>query len=382
MAWRENCPMNEKLKFIAAWQTEEHSISELCRQFNISRKTGYKILARYEKESVDGLKPRSRAPHSSPTKIDKQTSKLLFTTKERFPKWGARKIKRWLEQEHPNEAWPAASTIWDMFKRNGLVNPRKTRAKAPPYTQPFLSCSEPNRVWSADFKGQFKLGTGRFCYPLTISDNYSRFLLSCKALYHPRGDIVMKNFEALFKEYGLPKAIRTDNGPPFASPGLGGLSRLSIWWLKLGIKPERIKPGCPEQNGRHERFHRTLKEATITPPYQNLQAQQRAFNRFMEEYNFERPHEGINGKRPGNIYRTSDKQYPTNLPNVEYAKSYEVRYVRSNGQIKWKGDLIYVSETLHGEPVGLKEIDNGIWGVYFARLKLGNINLKLGRVIL
>lgn len=382
MAWRENCPMNEKLKFIAAWQTEEHSISELCRQFNISRKTGYKILARYEKESVDGLKPRSRAPHSSPTKIDKQTSKLLFTTKERFPKWGARKIKRWLEQEHPNETWPAASTIWDMFKRNGLVNPRKTRAKAPPYTQPFLSCSEPNRVWSADFKGQFKLGTGRFCYPLTISDNYSRFLLSCKALYHPRGDIVMKNFEALFKEYGLPKAIRTDNGPPFASPGLGGLSRLSIWWLKLGIKPERIKPGCPEQNGRHERFHRTLKEATITPPYQNLQAQQRAFNRFMEEYNFERPHEGINGKRPGNIYRTSDKQYPTNLPNVEYAKSYEVRYVRSNGQIKWKGDLIYVSETLHGEPVGLKEIDNGIWGVYFARLKLGNINLKLGRVIL
>lgn len=372
--------MNEKVKFIAAQQAEEFTISELCRQFNISRKTGYKIISRYNEESLDGLKPRSRAHHNHPDQVDKEATKILLNVKKRYSKWGPKKIKRWLKQEHPKQYCPAASTIGDIFKRNGLVKPRKIRAKAPPYTKPFLSCTVPNRVWSADFKGQFKLGSGQVCYPLTITDNYSRFLLGCKALYHPKGKPVMKHFEVIFKEYGLPDAIKTDNGTPFASPGLGGLSKLSIWWLKLGIKPERIKPGCPEQNGRHERMHRTLKEATVMPASQNLQAQQRAFNRFREEFNFERPHEGINWRRPGNLYKRSNREYPNKLLQIEYGKSYEVRYVRSNGQIKWNGAKFFISESLYGEPIGLKEIDDGIWGVYYARLKLGNLNLRLGRV--
>jgi hypothetical protein len=205
--------------------------------------------------------------------------------------------------------------------------------------------------------------------------------LACKAFYDTKGAPVKKHFEATFIEYGLPDAIRTDNGTPFASPALGGLSQLSIWWLKLGIKPERIKPGCPEQNGRHERMHRTLKESTAIPPSRNLQAQQRAFNRFCEEFNFERPHEGINSRRPADLYQASVKEYPNRLPEVEYGKAYEVRYVRSNGQIKWKGGKFFISECLYGEPIGLKEIGDGIWGVYFLRLKLGSLDLKVGRVI-
>jgi transposase InsO family protein len=373
--------MNEKVKFIADWQSKEFTMAALCRQYNISRKTGYKILARYDEDGVDGLKEQSRAHHCHPDQIDKQIIRELLVVKKRFPNWGPNKIKLGLQEKYPERIWPASSTIGDIFKRHGLVKPRKIRAKAPPYTAPFISCKAPNRVWSADFKGQFRLGMGQMCYPLTVTDNYSRFILACKAFYNTKGSPVKKHFESIFIEYGLPEAIRTDNGIPFASPALGGLSQLSIWWLKLGIKPERIKPGCPQENGRHERMHRTLKESTVMPPSRNLQAQQRAFNCFREEFNFERPHEGINSRKPADIYQASAREYPNKLPEVEYGSAYEVRYVRSNGQIKWKGGKFFISECLYGEPIGLKEIVDGIWGVYFLRLKLGNLNLKVGRVV-
>lgn len=382
MAWKETCPLNEKLQFIAAWQKREQTMTQLCQQFNISRKTGYKIIARYEEEDLVGLKPRSRAPHSHPEQIDAQTEKIILKTKARFPKWGPRKIKSWLEINIPNQSWPVASTIGKIFKRNGLIRARKSRYRTPIYTKPFISCDAPNIVWSADYKGQFRLGfNGRYCYPLTISDNYSRFLLGCKGFCNPDINDARKYFEKTFKEYGLPTAIRTDNGKPFSSPGLGGLTQLSVWWLKLGIIHERIKPGHPEQNGRHERMHRTLKEATAKPPYLTFEQQQRAFNRFKREYNHERPHEALNQKRPADLYCLSEKQYPKEIPTIEYDENYVVRKVGRSGEITWNSKTIFISESLRREYVGLKEIRDGIWQVYFSKMQLAELDYRKQKII-
>lgn len=381
MPWKETCSMTEKMKFVISWQNQEFTFSELCRSFNISRKTGYKWISRFEAGGVHGLEPQSRAHSSYPLQTDKRTQKILLDLKHRYPTWGPRKIRDWLEIERPNEEWPAASTIGELFKKHGLVKPRKKRHKTPPHSQPFLTCDAPNRIWSADFKGQFRVGTGQLCYPLTITDNYSRFLLACRGFKKPQGLPVYKCFEEVFMEHGLPDAIRTDNGTPFASPGLGGLSKLSVWWIKLGITPERIKPGEPQQNGRHERMHRTLKEDTAKPPKSTLRTQQNAFNRFKEIFNYERPHESLNKKRPSDEYHYSKKSYPTKVPEIEYGNGYEIRVVRHNGEIKWKGKRVFISEVLHGEPVGLKEVNEGLWQLYFSKHKLGILNAKKGRVI-
>ena len=382
MPWEETCTMNEKMKFIVAWQSQKHSLSELCRNFGISRKTGYKFINRFEKEGISGLEPISRAHHAHPHQTDSQIVKIILELKHRYPNWGPRKLRDWLEIEYAKEQWPASSTIGEILKCHGLVKPRKRRCpKTPPHTEPFITCTTSNRVWSADFKGQFRMGSGELCYPLTITDNYSRFLLCCQGLLEPKGNAVIRYFERVFKEYGLPDAIKTDNGPPFASTALGGLSKLSIWWLQLGILPERIEPGNPQQNGRHERMHRTLKQETAKPPKNTLRAQQEAFNRFKEEYNFERPHEGLNRKRPADVYKASYKEYPNKLPEVEYEDGFQIRMVKSNGQIKLKGKKIFVSETLYGFPVGIKEIDDGIWDLRFSKVKLGKINYRLGKVV-
>lgn len=382
MAWNETYPLKEKMQFIAAWHKREQTMTQLCRQYNISRKTGYKIIARYEEEELDGLKPRSRAPHSHPEQIDNQIIQYLLKIKRRYPKWGPKKIKSWLDVEMPNQHWPVASTIGKIFKRNGLVKPRKRKFRAPIYSKPFINCTEPNIVWSADYKGQFRLGEfGKHCYPLTISDNYSRFLLGCKGLLDTELINTRRYFEKIFKEYGLPTAIRTDNGRPFASPGLGGLSQLSVWWVKLGIIHERIKPGHPEQNGRHERMHRTLKEATAKPPYLTLDRQQRAFNRFQREYNYERPHEALNQKRPADFYYPSEKKYPIKLQPIEYDSCCVVRKVRDSGEITWNGNNIFISESLRSEYIGLKEVSDGIWQVYFSTIKLAKLDYKKKRII-
>jgi putative transposase len=381
MPWNETCTMNEKMKFIVAWQSHKYTLSELCRNFGISRKTGYKIICRFVNEGISGLNPISRAHHVHPHQTESQTIKLLLELKHRYPNWGPRKLKDWLTIEHPSEVWPASSTIGEILKRHGLVKPRKKCRKTPPHSEPFIACTTSNRVWSADFKGQFRVGTGELCYPLTITDNYSRYLLCCQGLKEPKGEPVKRYFEAVFREYGLPDAIKTDNGPPVASTALGGLSKLSVWWLQLGILPERIEPGCPEQNGRHERMHRTLKQYTAKPPKKSLRAQQRAFNHFKNEYNHERPHEGINRKRPSDVYRASFKEYPNKLPEIEYGDDVETRVVRSNGEIKLKGKKIFISETLRGQPIGLKEVDEGVWDLLFSKVKLGKLNLRLGKVI-
>jgi len=381
MPWKETCPMDEKVKFISAVKSDQYGMAALSRHFGISRKTGYKWLQRYDAEGVEGLKARVRAPHSHPNAVAPELEAVLLHIKVRHPHWGPRKIRDWLVLNRSQQTWPAASTIGDVYRRHGLVTPRKRRAYATPTSTPLRHCTEVNAVWSTDFKGQFRLGTGTWCYPLTITDNHSRYLLACRGLHAPTETGVWSWFERVFREYGLPGAIRTDNGSPFASTALGGLTRLSIWWIKLGIMPERIQPGRPDQNGRHERMHRTLKAEAIRPPKGNLSAQQRAFNRFVEEYNVQRPHESLNGNPPASVYQPSWRSYPVNLPEVDYASEYTVRRVRRNGEIKWRGTKIYISEALRGEPVGLLPLDDECWQVHFSHLELGVLDDRLGRII-
>lgn len=251
----------------------------------------------------------------------------------------------------------------------------------PAYTQPFSDCHEPNSVWSADFKGHFRLGRGAYCYPLTVSDNCSRFLLMCRGLKHPNALGTRRGFEEVFEEYGLPDVIRTDNGQPFAGLGIGGLTPLSLWWIKLGIIPERIELGHPEQNGRHERMHRTLKESTAVNPEETFEKQQHRFDHFKEEYNGERPHQALKGKRPKDVYQKSLREMPNTLPELNYPEGMELRKVRTNGEIKWAGKRIYISELLHGEPVGLEAIDERRAFLYLGKIKLGIVDARKNRVI-
>jgi transposase InsO family protein len=295
-------------------------------------------------------------------------------------KWGPKKIVAWLGQQNSQHRFPAVSTVGEILRRAGLVRHSRRRHKTPPYTEPFLECRGPNEVWSCDYKGHFKTMDNKSCFPLTITDNNSRYLLQCRALYRPNYDETFPWLEWTFREYGLPQAIRTDNGVPFASVGPGGLTKLSVWFIKLGIRPERIEPGHPEQNGRHERMHRSLKEATAKPPQATLQEQQSAFDEFVHEYNFQRPHEALDQKTPASIYRPSTRTFPTKLPKIEYDTKTKVRYVRTNGEIKWKGDRIFISETLIREPVGLCQIDEHLWEIRYSIHKLGVLNETTGKV--
>ena len=381
MPWNETNAMNEKVRFISAWLSNEYSVSELCRRFEISRRTGYKFIKRYEAEGITGLEERSRAHYKHPKAINGALIDTLLKTKIRYPNWGPRKIKVFLEIEKPMQVWPAASTIGELFKRHGLVKSKKKRLRTPPHSEPFMDCTAPNNVWSADFKGQFKLGTNHYCYPLTITDNYSRYLLGCKCLKSPGKIDVKLYFEKVFKEYGLPNAIKTDNGTPFASVSIGGLSKLSIWWLKLGITPERIKPGHPEQNGRHERMHRTLKQETATPPQKNIVLQQKITNRFMTEYNEKRPHEALGKMRPIEVYQSSLRTYPRKLPEIEYEDTFVIRKVRHNGEVKFKNKNIYVGTVLSGEIIGLKEMSEDKWLIYFSTLNIGTMDVRKGKVL-
>ena len=380
MPWEKTCAMDEKLKFIVAWNSGEFGKSALCRAFGISRPTGDKYIERYELYGVDGLAERSRAWHTHPRMLSDALVEELVGYKHRRPTWGPRKIRDWLVLNRPEGQWPAASTIGEVFKRHGLVKTRKRRVRKAVASGPLSHCAGNNQVWSSDFKGQFRLGTGRWCYPLTVTDNHSRYLLACQGLHHPSEAQVWPWFERVFRTYGLPDAMRTDNGAPFASVALGGLTRLSVWWVKLGIRVERIAPGQPGQNGRHERMHRTLKEDTANPPKATWAAQQRAFSRFCAEYNGERPHEALGGVPPGMCYEPSRRAYPERLGEVEYAQEVQVRRVRSNGEMKWRGAKIYVSEALRGERIGLKAIDTGRWQVYFSHLVLGVLDERLGRI--
>lgn len=304
---------------------------------------------------------------------------MLILTKLSRKSWGPKKVVDYLRQREPKIAWPADSTVGEIFKRAGLVKRRKTHRHVRPYSEPFGACQAPNQSWSADFKGDFLLGNGRRCYPLTLSDNFSRYLLVCRALEHPSYPAVRPWFERAFSEYGLPDAIRTDNGAPFASLALGGISELSKWWIKLGIRPERIKPGKPAQNGRHERMHRTLKHDVPTQP--TFKAQQRYFDMFVEQYNRQRSHEALGRRTPGSVYHASRRRYTGKIPEMEYASGITVRQVRHNGEIKWHGNLIYVAQILAQEPVGLKQLDHDHWEIRYGFHLLGVLNERTQTIV-
>ncbi len=380
MPWKETCAMDQRIQMIGDWLSEEFTITELGELYGVSRKTIYKWLNRYQAYGESGLRERSGAPWSHPNATSMEIVAHILAVKGRHMKWGPRKVVGWLQNKYPDRRWPACSTTSEILRRNSLVRTRKRKHRTPPYNEPFLGCEHPNAVWSADFKGQFRMGDGRLCYPLTLTDNYSRYLLGCWGLSQPTYEQARPLLEHAFREYGLPEAIRTDNGAPFASVALGGLSRLAVWFIKMGIKPERIETGHPEQNGRHERFHRTLKESAISPPRNNLAEQQRAFKRFTKEYNYQRPHEALGQKTPGSVYQRSPREYPGKVASVEYDSDVSVRQVRHSGEVKWNGKRIYVSEALAGETIGLKQMDNHYWEIYFSFLPLGILDERDMRI--
>lgn len=358
--------MDERVRFVLEREQGLHTMTELCEIYDIARETGYYWLRRYQQGGLEALQDLNRAPERHPNQTPEQIEEAVLELRRAHMRWGPRKLKRVLERGTPQTHWPAASTIGAMLAREGLVIPRKKRRRAPPYTQPFASVDAPNQVWCADFKGWFRTQDGQRVDPLTISDAHSRYLLRCQIAAKTDGAHVQAIFEAAFREYGLPQAMHTDNGPPFASRAIAGLSRLSVWWMKLGIVPERIAAGHPEQNGRHERMHLTMKQETASPPEANPRAQQRTFHHFSFEYNEVRPHEALGMQTPSAVYTPSPRPYPARVREPEYASAMQVRRVRQSGSFSWKTQDVFLSETLIGEPIGLLPVDDRIYTVYFA----------------
>jgi transposase InsO family protein len=371
MAWKASSVMDERMRFVLEVEQQERSISDLCHIYGISRETGYVWLRRYGECGMEGLRDLGRAPGRHPNQTSEAVEQAVLALRRAHMKWGPRKLKQVLERRCPQSKWPATSTVGEIIAREGLVVRRKQRRRVPPYTQPFAAADAPNCVWCADFKGWFRTGDGARIDPLTISDAHSRYLLRCQLVGKTDTKRVQAIFEAAFREHGMPEAIRSDNGAPFASRALCGLSRLSVWWMKLGIRPERIEAGHPEQNGRHERMHRTLKQETALPPAANRRAQQRAFDRFRQEYNQLRPHEALGMQTPAQVYSDSPRQFPERLPEVEYASAMQVRKVQGRGEIAWRGHKhVFLTEVLIGERVGLLQLNDRYWQVYFVDLPI------------
>jgi len=366
--------MEEKLRFVFEYERDVQTISELCGQFGISRETGYVWLRRYRRYGPEGLLELNRAPVRHPNQTAAAIEEAVLELRQTHMTWGPRKLKRVLERDQPGRRWPATSTMGEIVKRAGLVVARKKRRRTEPYTEPLAHAVESNRVWCADFKGWFRSGDGARVDPLTISDAWSRYLLRSQAVEKTDTERVRAIFEAAFREHGLPQAIRTDNGAPFASSAIGGLSRLAVWWIKLGIVPERIQAGHPEQNGRHERMHRTLKQDLS--PAEDRRAQQRELDRFRREYNEVRPHEALGMQTPASVYEPSPRPYPDKLPEVEYPDAMLVRTIRSHGHFRWKMHDVFLSEVLWGEPIGLLPVEDGTYTVYFAHLPLARFDAR------
>jgi len=363
--------MEERLRFVDEWNSGDWNMAELCRFYGVTRAAGYKWVGRYEAGGVEALRDLSRAPHEHPNAVSQEVEDLVIGMREKHPSWGAPKIRARLVGDHPGKPIPAESTIGAILKRNGLTVPRKRRRSSRPTSQPLAHAGSANVVWSADYKGWFRTRDGTAIYPLTISDAHSRYLLRCQAL--PAADYLHSKpvFEAAFREYGLPERMRTDNGAPFGSNGESGLTGLSVWFIKLGVVPEHIQPGKPQQNGRHERMHRTLKQETASPPAGSRRAQQERFDRFRQDYNEQRPHEALGQQTPASYYRASDRSYPGRLREIEYPADWATRRISPGGQMRWSGEYVFVAHALKGEPVGLQQIDDRYWRVWFSFYEVG-----------
>lgn len=376
MPWKVSSVMEEKLRFVFEYQQQERTMTELCERYGIARETGYVWLRRYQAVGLEGLREKSRAAERHSNQTAAEIEQMVLDLRQAHMSWGPRKLKRVLERDEPGRRWPAASTIGGLLKREGLVVARKKRFKTPPYGKPLGHADGSNRVWCADFKGWFRTGDGERIDPLTISDAYSRYLLRCHAVEKTDTERVQAIFEAAFREYGMPEAIRTDNGAPFASRAVAGLSRLAVWWMKLGIEPERIEAGHPEQNGRHERMHRTLKQEVTQPTAGTRREQQRMMDKFREEYNQVRPHEALEMQTPAAIYTASPRRFPRRLPEPEYPDTMLVRTVQHKGDFRWKKHEVFVSAVLWGERIGLLPVDEHCYTVYFAQFPIAHFDSR------
>ena len=360
MPWHQTDIVNERLKFVAAYQRSACTMTKVCAAFGISRKTGYKILRRYEEQGPEALRDRSRAPHRHPNQTPADVEAAVLRVRKAHPTWGSKKILAILERDWLADELPVRSTVDAILKRAGVVRPRKRRSRRQPSGPPIVEANQPNDVWSIDYKGWFRVGDGTRCDPLTVNDVFSRASLECRAMVSPKLEDVQFRLEGLFWELGLPDFMLSDNGPPFGSRGLGGLSRLGVWLLRLGIQPVFIQPGHPEQNGRHERFHETLKAETATPPRATIRSQQAAFTRFRSTYNEERPHEALDMRPPADLYAESERPMRSTLPEHEYPDDFEVRRVRRDGSIKWRRGYVFVGEAMAGELVGVEDLEGPV----------------------
>jgi transposase InsO family protein len=374
MAWGEVRVAEERKSFIEACLEKKSSMAELCRQYSISRKNGYKWLNRYLKEGEDGLIDRSRAPLVQAGATEDELVQAILETRLEWSDWGPKKIKADLEKRYPSISWPSTTTIGNWLTRHGLTVARKLRRRLAARTNPLAHCQESNDVWCMDFKGWWMTQDGQKCEPFTLTDGASRFLLRCLRLDRNDTEHVWGVLDAAFSEFGLPRFLRSDNGPPFATCGAGRLSGLSVKLIKAGVIPEWIDPGKPQQNGRHERMHQTLKKGTATPPQPTLEEQEMKFEEFVEYFNFIRPHEALGQKTPADVYCPSGRAWNRRFKSPEYPKDFMIRKVRIGGQISWKGENPFINHALTNEPVGLKEIENGSFEVYYGPIILGTID--------
>ena len=386
MPWQESSPMSERMAFIQACLDRKKRIVDICDAFGISEKTGHKQLKRFRGEGIEGLEDRSHAGLTHPYRITPEVRARVIALRRRYPLYGAQMLRDWLIQHEPEVRWPAASSIGELLKRSNLIV-RKRRQNRGNERKALNTgrtrALEPNMVWTADFKGEFRLksGCGPYCYPLTVLDLHSRFLLGCTALKTTAVATTEQTFVRLFREYGLPCVLRTDNGVPFAQPNaIGRLGRLAFWWVRLGIRPEHITPATPSENGAHERFHKTLKAAATKPASPSLRSQQRRFDDFRTEYNTHRPHSSLPDHRPpGQFYTSSPRAYPTRLPPLVYPDTWAVRLVNSSGFIKWRNQEIFLSSNITGDYVGIVETEGDRFTISYGALELGHIDAESNR---
>jgi transposase InsO family protein len=385
MPWKATDAMKERTKFVLEWERRWDeaeggpvNMAQLCRLFGVSRQTGYTWIARYREANRDvrAVEERSRRPKTSPTAISAELEDLIVEARKCWPKWGPRKLRARLVEANPGVAVPSASVMSKVLKRRGLTVPRRRPRRSPAIgvVAPFSGCNGPNAVWCIDFKGWFETLDGIKCYPLTLIDAFSRYLLRCEALLEPNGAQVRRILDSAFLEFGLPLAIRSDGGPPFASTGPARLTELSVWLLQLGIRVEIIEPGKPQQNGRLERLHRTLKAETATPPEENTRTQQRIFDVWRREYNHERPHDALALKRPATVYMTSSRRYPRPLVKATFEPFSKVARVDKNGCINWHQRSVFISSALKYEYVEFDAVADGRWNIRWATIPLGRFD--------
>jgi putative transposase len=379
MPWMETSVLEQRRRFVRAYETGLWGMSELCERFGITRPTGYKWVERWRAASDAGLADRSCAPQTSPHRTDAAVIERLVEARRQYG-WGATKLLTVLRQRHPQLRWPTRSTVNAIFDQRGLLRKQRRRRRAAVADATPLETVAPNQVWPADFKGQFRTRDGVYCYPLTVTDHFSRAVLLCRALPSTKTADAQPALLALFRELGLPDAIRTDNGAPFASTGLHGLAPLNVWWMQLGIVHQRLRPGYPQGNGTHERMHRELKRETAMPPAASARAQQRRFDAFRRRYNEERPHEALGQRTPAMVWQPSTRAYPARIAPPEYPSHAEVRRILSGGIFKFRGRTSFLSHALDGADVALEEVTDGVWNLVYYGTVLGRLDERTGEI--